>query len=222
MIGAKPFDIPKQEVWDAFKRVTANQGTAGVDGQSIQDFEARLGDNLYKLWNRLSPGSYMPPPVRRVDMPRLAKWKGGLFGVSYLPAVSAKALKAVRQTIRGWTLRTRSDKMVDDLAQMFNPHIRGWINCYSHFYKSALYPALRRIDAFLLRWARRKPSAISRWCRSTNAGRATRGFPISMPTQATGSSIHAATSVTTPRATSIWAAPPFARRSLYCHRTRRP
>ena len=70
MIGAKPFDIPKREVWEAFKRVKANQGAAGVDGQSIQDFEARLGDNLYKLWNRLSSGSYMPPPVRRVDIPK--------------------------------------------------------------------------------------------------------------------------------------------------------
>jgi len=70
MIGAKPFDIPKREVWEAFKRVKANQGTAGVDGQSIQDFEDRLGDNLYKLWNRMSSGSYMPPPVRRVDIPK--------------------------------------------------------------------------------------------------------------------------------------------------------
>ena len=52
MTEAKPFDIPKREVWEAFKRVRANQGAAGVDGQSIQDFEDRLGDNLYKLWNR--------------------------------------------------------------------------------------------------------------------------------------------------------------------------
>jgi hypothetical protein len=70
MIKAKPFDIPKREVWEAFKRVKANQGAAGVDGQSIEEFEARLGDNLYKLWNRLSSGSYMPPPVRRVDIPK--------------------------------------------------------------------------------------------------------------------------------------------------------
>ena len=70
MIKAKPFDIPKREVWEAFKHVKANQGAAGVDGQSIEEFEARLGDNLYKLWNRLSSGSYMPPPVRRVDIPK--------------------------------------------------------------------------------------------------------------------------------------------------------
>ena len=376
MNQAKPFDIPKREVWEAFKSVKANQGAAGVDGQSIEEFEAQLAGNLYKLWNRLSSGSYMPPPVRRVDIPkanggtrplgiptvadrvaqevvrrylepllepvfhgdsygyrpgrsavdalrsarqrcwrydwildldikgffdsidrelllravrkhtrcrwvllyierwlkapamledgslvprergtpqggvvspilanlflhyvfdvwvgrtfpvpferyaddiichchserealalrrvldrrfaqcglvlhpektkvvyckdtnrkgeypnyqfdflgytfrpRRAKWRGGLYGLSFLPAASPKALKAIRQAIRGWSLQTRSDKALDDLARMFNPYIRGWINYYSHFYKSELYPTLRRIDAFLVRWARRK------------------------------------------------------------------
>ncbi|MBX4899737.1 MULTISPECIES: group II intron reverse transcriptase/maturase [Rhizobium] len=391
MNKAKPFDIPKREVWEAFKRVKANQGAAGVDGQSIQDFEVRLVDNLYKLWNRLSSGSYMPPPVRRVDIPkdnrgtrplgiptvadrvaqevvrryleplleplfhqdsygyrpgrsaidairvarqrcwrydwvvdidikgffdnidhelllravrkhtqcpwailyierwlkapasmadgslvargkgtpqggvisplranlflhyvfdvwletgfpgvpferyaddiichcrserqavalravlerrfaacglmlhpektkivyckdtnragefhiqqfdflgytfrpRLAQWRGKQYGVSFLPAASPSALKAIRQTVRGWSLKTRSDKALDDLARMFNPYIRGWINYYSHFYKSALYETFRRIDAHILRWARRKfkrlrqmPKAARTW-----------------------------------------------------------
>ncbi len=383
MTGAKPFDIPKREVWEAFKHVKANQGAAGVDGQSIQDFEARLADNLYKLWNRLSSGSYMPPPVRRVDIPkanggtrplgiptvadriaqevvrrrleplveplfhadsygyrpgrsaidairtarqrcwrydwvldldikgffdsidwtlllkavrkhadcpwvllyierwlkapamledgslvprergtpqggvispllanlflhyafdlwlgrafpgvpferyaddiichcrserealtvlraidrrfadcglvlhpektrvvyckdtnrkgdaaviqfdflgyrfrpRLTTWRGWLLAASYLPAVSPEALKAIGQTIRRWSLHTRSDKALADLARMVNPSIRGWINYYSHFYKSALYPTLRRIDAFLIRWARRKFKRLRR------------------------------------------------------------
>ena len=70
MDKAKSFDIPKREVWEAFKRVRANQGAAGVDGQSIADFEANLSGNLYKLWNRMSSGSYFPPPVRRVDIPK--------------------------------------------------------------------------------------------------------------------------------------------------------
>lgn len=376
MNKAKPFNIPKREVWEAFKSVKANQGAAGVDGQSIVEFEAQLSGNLYKLWNRLSSGSYIPPPVRRVDIPkanggtrplgiptvadriaqevvrrylepllepvfhkdsygyrpgrsaidavrtarercwrynwildmdikgffdnidrelllravrkhtqcrwvllyverwlkvpamledgalvprdrgtpqggvvspvlanlflhyvfdvwigrvfpvpferyaddvichcrtehealalrqvldrrfaecklvlhpektkvvyckdtnrkgeysvyqfdflgyrfrpRRAKWRGELYGTSFLPAAAPKALKAMRQAIRGWSLQTRSDKALDDLARMFNPYIRGWINYYSHFYKSALYPTLRRIDAHLLRWARRK------------------------------------------------------------------
>jgi len=60
MDEAKPFLIPKREVWEAFRRVKANQGAAGVDGQSIEDFEANLSGNLYKLWNRMSSGSYFP------------------------------------------------------------------------------------------------------------------------------------------------------------------
>jgi len=70
MTKAKPFDIPKREVWEAFKKVKANQGAAGVDGQSIADFEIDLKNNLYKLWNRLSSGSYLPQAVRRVDIPK--------------------------------------------------------------------------------------------------------------------------------------------------------
>jgi RNA-directed DNA polymerase len=374
---AKPFDIPKKLVWEAFHHVKANQGGAGVDGQSIEEFESRLAGNLYKLWNRLSSGSYMPPPVRRVDIPkanggtrplgiptvadriaqevvrrilepvleplfhqdsygyrpgrsaldavrtarercwrydwvvdldikaffdsldwelllkavrkhapnrwtvlyierwlkapvvnedgrlvpreqgtpqggvispllanlflhyafdrwmqtafpsvpferyaddaichcwseeealrlrqaldrrfaecklalhaektkvvyckdtnrkrehpmlhfvflgyqfrpRSAKWRNGLFGTSFLPGASPKALQLIRQAIRRWSLQTRSDKTLHDLARMFNPYIRGWISYYGQFYKSALYRTLQRIDAFLIRWVRRK------------------------------------------------------------------
>ena len=70
MDKAKPFCIPKREVWEAYKRVKANHGAAGVDGQSIAEFEADLRNNLYRLWNRMSSGSYLPPPVRRVDIPK--------------------------------------------------------------------------------------------------------------------------------------------------------
>jgi group II intron reverse transcriptase/maturase len=375
---AKPFDISKRDVWEAFKKVKANRGAAGVDGQSIQDFEADLASNLYKLWNRLSSGSYFPPPVQRVvipkpggrgdralgvptvadrcaqevvrrhlepllepifhensysyrpgrsaidavraarqrcwrydwvldldvqsyfdsidwelmlkavrhhtdcpwvllyierwlkapvqmedgsivarhagtpqggvvspilsnlflhyvfdawmerthpsipferyadDMichcrsaeearalrrslearfaacklvlhpektqlvyckdvnrhgdypnqffdflgyrfrPRKSIWHGYLPVVSFLPAVSPKALKAMGQTLRRWRLHHRSDKSLQDLARLYNSHIRGWINYYRHFYGSALHPVLHRIDAYLVRWARRK------------------------------------------------------------------
>lgn len=377
MTGAKPFKIPKREIWEAFKHVKANQGAAGVDGQSIEDFETKLSANLYKIWNRMSSGSYMPPPIRRVDIPkanggtrplgiptvadriaqevvrrhleplleprfhrdsygyrpgrsaidairaarqrcwkadwvldidikgffdsidhelllravrkhaksewvvlcierwlkapvmiegvglvareqgtpqggvispllanlflhyafdtwmdrsmpgvaferyaddivchcrserealelwraiderftacglvlhpektkvvyckdtnrkgeydtisfdflgytfrpRLAKWRGELFGVSFLPAASPKALQGIRRAVRNWGLQRRSDKELLDLARMFNPYIRGWIGYYSHFYKSALYQTLRRIDVHILRWVARK------------------------------------------------------------------
>src|SRR5690348_11791859 len=91
MIKAKPFDILKREVWEAFKHVKANQGTAGVDGQSIEDFEARLSANLYKLWNRLSSGSYMPPPVRRVDIPKAS---GGTRSLG-IPTVADRVAQEV-------------------------------------------------------------------------------------------------------------------------------
>lgn len=377
MTEARPFTIEKRKVWEAFQHVDANQGAAGVDGQKLESFRERLGPNLYKLWNRMSSGSYMPSPVRRVmipkadggqrplgiptvtdriaqevvrlyleplvepvfhkdsygyrpersaidairtarqrcwrhdwvlDMdikgffdtidhglllravrhhtdcrwvllyierwlkapvmmadgslvsqergtpqggvispllanlflhyafdkwmdrenpqvpferyaddiichcrtedearrlwqqvedrlagcgltlhpqktkivyckdtnrkgsfptvafdflgyrfqPRLAVWRGGLFGVSYLPAASPKALKAFRRRVRNWGLQRRSDKGLIDLARMFNRQIKGWIGYFRCFYKSALYPTLRLIDAHLLRWVMRK------------------------------------------------------------------
>lgn len=60
----KPFVIPKKLVWEAFQRVKANGGSAGVDKESIEEFESKLKDNLYKLWNRMGSGSYFPPPVK--------------------------------------------------------------------------------------------------------------------------------------------------------------
>ena len=385
MDKAKPFDVPKREVWEAFKKVKANQGAAGVDGQTVADFEVDLSNNLYKLWNRLSSGSYFPPPVRRVDIPkgdsktetrplgiptvadriaqevvkrylepivepifhkdsygyrpgrsaidalgtarqrcwrsdwvldidvrgyfdsidwelllkavrkqtdcpwvllyierwlkapaqtedgsvvpraagtpqggvvspilanlflhyafdvwmtrnypgipferyaddiichcrsegearalwgtlearftacrlvlhpqktklvyckdanrrkdylnqsfdflgyrfrpRSAIWRGSQHGVSFLPAASPKALKAIRQTVRQWELHRRSDKSLEDLARGVNPIIQGWINYYGHFYKSILVSTLYRIDASLIRWACNKYRRLHR------------------------------------------------------------
>jgi RNA-directed DNA polymerase len=385
---AKPFKIPKREVWEAFKRVKANQGAAGVDGQSIAEFEANLSGNLYKLWNRMSSGSYFPPPVRRVDIPKadggtrplgiptvadrvaqevarrylepilepvfhadsygyrpgksaidavrtarercwrydwvldldvrsyfdsidwelmlaavrrhtncpwvllyIERWlkapmqmedgnivprtagtpQGGVispllanlflhyvfdmwmvrefphipFGRyaddaichcrsveeaqalrsalrdrfaacklelhpektkivyckdanrrddfpdtqfdflgfqfrvrkpmwngkpahGFLPAASPKALTSISRTVRSWALHHRSDKSLTELAAMYNPCIRGWITYYSHFYRTKLRPTLKRIDAYVIRWARRK---FKRMRHQTKGGR---------------------------------------------------
>jgi group II intron reverse transcriptase/maturase len=378
MDKAKPFCIPKRAVWEAYKRVRANRGAAGVDGQTIAQFEEDLQGNLYKLWNRMSSGSYMAPPVRRVEIPkdngggvrllgipnvadrvaqtvvkeylepildacfhvdsygyrpqksakealamararcwrydwvleldilaffdnlshelllralrrhtdckwvllyaerwlkapvqlddgsleardkgtpqggvvspllsnlflhyvfdqwmhkhypdilferyaddaichcktlaqaqqlraalerrfaechlalhpqktrvvyckdddrrrtyadhsfdflgytfrpRRSKNRWGKFFISFTPAVSNKAAKAMRRTLRSWALHNRSDKSLEDLARMFNPVIQGWINYFASFYKSALYPTLRHVDQVLARWAERK------------------------------------------------------------------
>ena len=383
MTKAKPFDISKREVWEAFKKVKANRGAAGVDGQTIADFEADLTNNLYKLWNRMSSGSYFPPPVRRVDTPkedggkrqlgiptvtdRIAQevvrrnleprleplfhddsygyrpgrsaidavrttrqrcwrydwvldidvkgyfdsidwelllkavrhhtdcpwvllyierwlkvpvqmedgsvvprtagtpqggvvsptlanlflhyvfdlwmtrnypgipferyaddiichcksaeeaqalwralqdrfaacklvmhpkktklvyckdanrrgdfakqafdflgftfrarktiWQGHIHAHGFMPAASPKALKSISRAIRCWTLHHRSDRTLQDLAEIYNPYIQGWINYYGQFYREQLRPTLKRIDAYVIRWARRKFKRLRR------------------------------------------------------------
>jgi RNA-directed DNA polymerase len=68
--SAKSFPITKRQVWEAYKRVKANRGAAGVDEQTIARFGEDLSNNLYKLWNRMASGSYVPQAVRRVELPK--------------------------------------------------------------------------------------------------------------------------------------------------------
>ena len=70
MDKTKPFEISKHAVWEAYKRVKSKKGAAGIDGISVEDFEENLKDNLYKIWNRMSSGSYLPPPVKTVEIPK--------------------------------------------------------------------------------------------------------------------------------------------------------
>ena len=386
MSEAKPFCISKNEVWEAYTRVKANKGAAGVDGESIADFERNLKDNLYKLWNRMSSGSYFPPPVRTKEIakksggkrklgiptvadriaqqvvkmklepeveplfhadsygyrpgksaldavgqarercwrndwvldldikgffdnldqdlliravrkhakdrwvvlyierwlkapmqeedgrltprekgtpqggvispllanlflhyaldrwlsvncprvpferyaddgivhcrtvrqaqevrkaiaerlrgcglelhpektkivyckddlrrgtypnekfdflgyafqPRRSKNRKGKFFINFSPAVSNKAAKAIREEIRSWNLPQRSDKALEDLSRMFNPMIRGWLQYYGRFYRSALYPTMRALDRDLALWAKRKYKKLRRHLR---------------------------------------------------------
>ena len=70
MTAAKPFDISMRKVLEAYRHVKAHQGAAGIDKESIEMFEADLSRNLYKLWNRMASGSYFPPPVKQVEIPK--------------------------------------------------------------------------------------------------------------------------------------------------------
>ena len=79
-----------------------------------------------------------------------------IFAHSFQPAASPKALTRISREIRSWALHHRTDKSLNELAQMYNPCIRGWITYYSHFYRTQLRPTLKRIDAYVIRWARRK------------------------------------------------------------------
>ena len=376
MSKAKPYSISKMVVWEAYKRVKANGGAAGVDAESIEEFEKNLKNNLYKIWNRMSSGTYFPPPVRSVEIPKkdgggerrwayprfrtglprrssrctwsrrwsltstptptgtgqggrrgcrwaagsdagvttgsidldirgffdnldhalvmravgkhtdcpwvllyverwleapvqledgtrvpregdparrgsasaageyllastrstldgathpdvpferyaddivahcrteeqasrswkasratralpigsasredayrllqgrrpdgrtsrgevrlprvhvpsspVSKNRWGKYFVNFTPAVSNDAAKKMRQEMRTWRIHLRSDKAIDDLARMWNPVLRGWIQYYGRFYKSALYPVFRHFNGLLVRWAMRK------------------------------------------------------------------
>ena len=84
--AGKPFAISKRDVWTAYLKVKENQGAPGVDKQTLADFEADLRSNLYKIWNRMSSGTYFPPPVRAVDIP---KPHGGGTRTLGVPTVTA-------------------------------------------------------------------------------------------------------------------------------------
>jgi len=88
--------------------------------------------------------------------PRRSKNRWGKYFVNFTPAVSDKAAREMRRTMRCWHLHLRSDKTLEDLSRMFNPILRGWINYYGRYYRSALYPTLRVLDRTLVRWATRK------------------------------------------------------------------
>ncbi len=87
---------------------------------------------------------------------RGAKNKHGKYFDSFLPAISDKAKKAIRDEIRSWKLQLKVDKKLEDIANMFNKQIQGWINYYTHFYKSEIYGVLRYLNACLIKWVRRK------------------------------------------------------------------
>lgn len=88
--------------------------------------------------------------------PRLVRSRYGHLFVGFNPAISDKATKAIREEIRAWRLGGRSDKSLEDLSHIFNPMIRGWVNYYGRFHRSALYNVFRPLNHALSRWARRK------------------------------------------------------------------
>ncbi|NDV82270.1 reverse transcriptase domain-containing protein [Bacteroides sp. 51] len=88
--------------------------------------------------------------------PRLAKNKYGKIFFNYLPAISDKAIKGVKEEVRSWKLQLKVNKSLSDLAHMFNSQIQGWISYSGHYYKSKLIYTLRYINQCLIKWVRRK------------------------------------------------------------------
>jgi RNA-directed DNA polymerase len=110
----KPFNIPKRLVWEAYERVKANKGAAGVDRQSIEDFETDLRNNLYKVWNRMSSGTYFPPAVMAVEIP---KPNGGGTRILGVPTVADR----VAQTVAAMTLEPRTESIFHDDSYGYRP-----------------------------------------------------------------------------------------------------
>jgi len=111
----KPFAIPKQLVWEAYQRVKANKGAAGVDGQSVADFEVDLKDNLYKVWNRMSSGTYFPPAVMAVEIPKTGS--GGGTRMLGVPTVADR----VAQTVAALALQARTESVFHPDSYGYRP-----------------------------------------------------------------------------------------------------
>ena len=108
----KSFDVSKAQVWEAFKRVKANKGAAGVDAVSIKAFEEDLAGNLYKVWNRMASGSYFPPPVKAVQIP-----KPGGVRILGVPTVGDR----VAQTVVAMALEARCESIFHDDSFGYRP-----------------------------------------------------------------------------------------------------
>ena len=110
----KPFTIPKQLVWEAYKRVKANKGAAGVDRVSMEGFEEDLRGNLYKIWNRMSSGTYFPPPVKAVEIP---KPHGGGTRILGVPTVADR----IAQTVVALRLEARTESIFHPDSYGYRP-----------------------------------------------------------------------------------------------------
>lgn len=113
-LGEKSFQIPKQLVWEAYRRVKANKGAAGVDGQSMNDFEEDLKNNLYRIWNRMSSGTYFPPAVKAVEIP---KPHGGGTRILGVPTVADR----IAQTVVAMRLEARTESIFHPDSYGYRP-----------------------------------------------------------------------------------------------------
>ena len=111
MTNPKPYDISKRKVLEAYRRAKANQGAAGIDGENLSTFEADLTGNLYKLWNRMSSGSYFPQPVKQVQIPK----KNGGVRILGVPTVADRIAQQVVV-----------DRIGGDLFGVFHPDSHGY------------------------------------------------------------------------------------------------
>jgi RNA-directed DNA polymerase len=113
--SGKPFAVSKWEVWEAWEKVKANKGAPGVDDRSIEDFGADLKNNLYRIWNRMSSGSYFPPPVLAVEIP---KSHGDGVRILGVPTVADR----VAQTVVARRLEAKVEPIFHPDSYGYRPH----------------------------------------------------------------------------------------------------
>ena len=110
--------------------------------------------------------------------PRGARTRTGRMFLSFCPAVSKDALKKMSATVRSWRLHHRTGSSEHDLARLVNPVVRGWMQYYGAFYRSELYPLLKRINGYLVRWLRKKYKRLKTFAKAHAAwGRLTSQYP---------------------------------------------
>src|ERR1035438_869446 len=114
----KSFAIPKQLVWEAWRQVRANKGAPGVDGQALEEFESDLENELYRIWNRMSSGSYFPPPVRAVEVP---KPHGGGLRTLGVPTIADR----VAMTVAAMYLGERAEPRFHPDSYGYRPRKSG-------------------------------------------------------------------------------------------------
>ena len=115
----KPFEISKRAVWEAWEKGKANKGAPGADGVSLEDFETDLKNNLYQVWNRMSSGSYFPPPVRAVEMPKPHGHGVRVLGV---PSVADR----VAQTVLARVLEAKVEPIFHPDSYGYRPGRGAW------------------------------------------------------------------------------------------------
>jgi hypothetical protein len=147
----KPYDIPKTLIWEAWLHVKANQGAAGIDAETLERFEKKLGNNLYKLWNRMSSGSHVPPPVKAVSIP---KKSGGvrILGIRQDRADDGEDVAGANLPLREWFLASvveaRAAGAHSDLPRVAS-HSRWAIS------NGSIFTASHHFFSLLRRWRSR-------------------------------------------------------------------
>jgi group II intron reverse transcriptase/maturase len=172
----------------AFERYADDAVIHCVTRVQAEKVLAALHERMAEVGLELHPDKtkivYCKDSTRRVDFehtsftflgytfqPRQARRADGVKFTSFLPAISKDALKKIGKQVRSWRLHRRTGSSAEDLAQMINPVVRGWMAYYGAFYRKALYPVLHRINTYLLRWIMNKYKKLRTWKKATQSMR---------------------------------------------------